>query len=98
MKESINHLRPGKNLNKVVDDLFRDGVRLDTDLQDLETQLQELRFINTMHIHGEVRFAFDEVGLLYGMIRALKEAIQEAEKVEDLSSQLAKHIHEVTNK
>lgn len=80
--ESINHLKPGKNLNKVVDDLFRDGVKTDVTLEELKDQLGLLRFINQMHIHGEVRFSFDETGMLYGMIRCLKEAIQEAEALE----------------
>ncbi len=96
MKESIEHLRPGKNLNKLVDDLFRDGVKTDVPLSELKEQLSLLRYINQMHIHGEVRFKDRESRDLYTMISCLKKAIAGLEEVSDLNTELAKHIHDVT--
>lgn len=67
-------------MNARLDGIMKDGVDTETSLEGMRDQLGFL--ISTLEASrsGLTRLAFDETGMIYGMIRTLREAIAVSEE------------------
>jgi len=78
----------GKDLNDLADKYFKDGVQEG----DYAVQLQELLYLYQMATDNELRLAFDEWGMMYGMIRVCREQLAKVNQRVDETNSAVSHL------
>jgi len=67
-----------KEMNQRLDQIFRDGVDVRTTQEAVREQIEFLIDVLNAEKQHLTRLDFDEHGIIYGMIRVLRESLYEA--------------------